>query len=113
MTDTAPLKHVQTPGQPVTYCGHPLPDLTLTAQAEDLAHAHPGEVCPACLAQVMEDGRDHLPDVFTAYAWPENHPRTLSETFPTLPGVHAYRLAVAAVLTEQGDALRHFEYTRN
>lgn len=110
MTHPDTPRHVQPHGDTRTYCGHTPTAPTL--RPEDLERAQPGDVCPACLAQVMEDGQDTRPPRFTAYAWPAQLPRVLSETFPGLPGVHAYRLSVAAVLAEQGDSLQRFEFTR-
>jgi len=102
------MKDVQRPGEAFTFCGHAVPGEV--CQLEDLEGAAPGTVCPACLGQVMEHERDSLPDAYRAYVWAEKHPRILSETFPTLPGVWAYRLTAAQLLSEQGDSLRDFQY---
>lgn len=101
-------RHILTPEGSATFCGRaPDPDaLTLDA----LEHAQPGGVCLACLGQVMELGRDRSPSKYTAYVWGEQLPQVLSESFPVLAGVHAYRLSAAQVLDAQGDRLTRFEY---
>lgn len=106
MTDRV---HIAFPEGGRCFCSAPLTPAALTLG--DLEHAQPGAVCSGCLGQVMEYGRDSGPDRFTAYAWAERHPRVLSESFPVLAGVWAYRPSAAQVLDEQGDRLRDFRYT--
>ena len=48
-------KHIQHPARAASFCGKDGPGF---APLEALEDAQPGEVCPVCLAQIMEHGRN-------------------------------------------------------